>query len=228
MPRLKTRPPKLCRDRQQAIVYLNGERVYLGTYGTDEAQRAYDKLIAEWLANDRELPAPTAEHADEPVIVTEVALAYWRHVKGRYSAGKVAAIRQAIILVRQLYGSEPAIEFGPKRLRVVRQAMIDGEPMATCEKCESELVDGYCAKCRCQRARGLGPEATSRSRSAGSERCSSGPPRTSSAPSPSTAAWRRWSRCGPARPDGTAGRCGPCQPATSAVCARFSPGQCGP
>ncbi len=40
----------------QAVVRLNGHDHYLGTFETDESRQKYDRLIAEWLANGRDLP----------------------------------------------------------------------------------------------------------------------------------------------------------------------------
>ncbi|MCC6680725.1 MAG: site-specific integrase [Phycisphaeraceae bacterium] len=122
MPRLKTRTPRIYRDRDYAYVKLDGQRVPLGRWGTAEAQEAYDRLIAEWLANGRKVPAPTVE--TEPQTVTEVLVAYTRHVDQRYGSTKAPTIRVVFRLARQLYGSEPAEAFGPKRLRVVRDSMI--------------------------------------------------------------------------------------------------------
>ena len=122
MPKLTTRPPRMCRDRQQAYVKLDGERIQLGRWGSAEAREAYDRLIAEWLANGRKLPPSTPE--DDPVPVAEVLAFYWRHARSRYSAAKVSAVKQAVRIPRQLYGSEPAESFGPKRLAVCRDQML--------------------------------------------------------------------------------------------------------
>ena len=48
MPRLKNRPPRMTRNRSTAVVYIDGEVVRLGKWGSTEAQEAYDRLIAEW------------------------------------------------------------------------------------------------------------------------------------------------------------------------------------
>ncbi|MEX1015937.1 MAG: hypothetical protein WDZ31_04245 [Phycisphaeraceae bacterium] len=122
MPRLTTRPPRMYRDRGRAYVKIDGQRIGLGRWGSDEARETYDRLIAEWLANDRRLPANTDEN--EPVPVAEVLTAFWRRARGRYSTAKVSAIKQAIQIPRELYGSEPAESFGPKRLAVVRDQML--------------------------------------------------------------------------------------------------------
>ncbi|TVQ51359.1 MAG: hypothetical protein EA377_12750 [Phycisphaerales bacterium] len=113
----------MCRDRRQAIVWIDGQRLYLGRWGTPEAEERYNRLIAEWLSNGKQLPLQSAAAA-EPTTVTEILLAYWRYAKRRYSRGEADTIKQALRQVRALYGSEPVTRFGPKRLRTVRDAMI--------------------------------------------------------------------------------------------------------
>ncbi len=39
-----------------AVVRLNGQDFYLGAFGSPAAKAAYENLIAEWLANGRQLP----------------------------------------------------------------------------------------------------------------------------------------------------------------------------
>jgi integrase len=56
--------------------------------------------------------------------------AYWRHVEGYYvkngrPTSEQDLIRQALRVLRRLYGPTPAREFGPKGLKAVRQAMIE-------------------------------------------------------------------------------------------------------
>ncbi len=123
MPRLKTRPPKMSRDRRQAIVWIDGQRLYHGRWNSPEAEENYNRLIAEWVSNGKQLPQPSTAAA-EPATVTEVLLAYWRYAKDRYSSAEAGTIKQALHRVRALYGSEPVTSFGPKRLRTVRDAMI--------------------------------------------------------------------------------------------------------
>ncbi|MEX0653512.1 MAG: site-specific integrase [Phycisphaeraceae bacterium] len=123
MPRLTTRPPRMYRDRGRAYVKIDGQRVGLGPWASAEARETYDRLIAEWLANGRKLPEPT--DADEPVTVTEVCVEYVKHARQKRDARDVDHIEPALRIARQLYGSEPAESFGPKRLRIVRQQMID-------------------------------------------------------------------------------------------------------
>jgi len=39
--------------RDRAFVELDGQRTYLGTYGSTESHERYDQLIAEWLVSGR-------------------------------------------------------------------------------------------------------------------------------------------------------------------------------
>ena len=124
MPRLKNRLPRMYRDRGLAYVKINGQRLRLGPWGSDQAEEEYRRLMAEWVANGRRLPAATIEPAVEEASVTEVFVAYLKEARNRYD-GDLAHVRAALKAVRQFYGSEPAPSFGPKRLRVVRQQMIE-------------------------------------------------------------------------------------------------------
>lgn len=124
MPTLKNRLPKVCKHhRGQAFVKLNGYTYWLGRYGTPAATEAYNQLMAEYLANDRQMPEPADASSDEPVTVTEVCLAFKRHTDQRYESGKASTIRSAIRIVRRLCGTEPAAAFGPNKLRQAREQM---------------------------------------------------------------------------------------------------------
>ncbi len=123
MPRLKTRTPRMYLDRGRAYVKLDGERVALGKWRSAEAQEAFDRLIAEYLANGRTIPAPTTEA--EPVTVAEILVAYVKHAQERYDIRDMVHLTGGMKHARKLYGTEPAESFGPKRLRVVRDQMVD-------------------------------------------------------------------------------------------------------
>ena len=74
-----TRIPKLRhhKGRNQAAVVLDGRYFYLGTWGSDAAQRNYDRTIQEWLAMGRRSPI-TASGVDEVGIsITELCVRYF-------------------------------------------------------------------------------------------------------------------------------------------------------
>jgi hypothetical protein len=112
-----------------AVVTIGGRDVYLGKHGTPESRAEYDRLIAEWLATARR-PIVAGPDSGADLTVNEMLLAYLRHADGYYVKNgqpttEPANIRLAIRPLRQLYGLTPAREFGPLRLKAVRQEMID-------------------------------------------------------------------------------------------------------
>lgn len=110
----------------QAIVTLNGRDHLLGRYETVASRQKYNRLITEWLTNDRRLPEP-----DAPVKVAEVLAAFLRHAKGYYrrpdgrQGTEVHCYRSAMRVVRRLYSDSNATDFGPLALKAVRQGMIE-------------------------------------------------------------------------------------------------------
>jgi integrase len=109
----------------QAVVRLCGKDHYLGRYGSAEANAAYERLIAEWLANGRTLPGTSPT---EPT-VNEVVLAFVRYAEGYYAAstkcGEVPSIKEACKVLRSLYGRTPSSGFGPKAMKLVRAKMVE-------------------------------------------------------------------------------------------------------
>lgn len=47
----------------QAVVTLNGKDFYLGPHGTRASKAEYDRLLGEWLAAGRQLPAEAEDEA---------------------------------------------------------------------------------------------------------------------------------------------------------------------
>lgn len=106
----------------RAFVELNHRRIYLGPHGEPETQERYHATIAEWIANGRRLPVDPNQ-----VTVTEVCLAYWEHAQEYYRGSKrtLDNIRTVIRDVRELYGRQPAMAFGPLALKAVRRKWVD-------------------------------------------------------------------------------------------------------
>ncbi len=112
---------------QAAVVLEDGRYRYLGPWGSDEAQRNYDRLIHEWLTNGRR--APDAQSDPAGISITELVVRYFDfaqtyYVKNGRQTKEVANIRLALRTLRSLYGPEPADEFGPLKLKAVREAWI--------------------------------------------------------------------------------------------------------
>lgn len=132
MPKLLHRNPSYCRHKAsgQAIVTIEGKDIYLGPHGTAASRAEYDRVIGEWLANGRRLPRPAAPgDAPADLQVVELIRDYWRHCKAYYrrdsgNRGDLDALKGALSLAKNLYGHTPVSEFGPKRLKAVREAMV--------------------------------------------------------------------------------------------------------
>ncbi len=122
----KTPAYRLFRPKGLAVVTLNGRDVYLGKYGSPESRAEYDRLIAQWLANGRQLPV-AVERRD--LTINELILAYLRFADGYYLKNgqptkEPVNIRLAMRPLRQLYGHTPARDFGPLALKTVREAFL--------------------------------------------------------------------------------------------------------
>jgi integrase len=120
------------KPKNLAVVRINGHDQYLGKYGSPESREAYDRVISEWLANGRQ-SQPTAPHPQDGnggLSVGQLILAYWRFANSHYlkdgkPAGMLVGIRSALRPLRQLYGSTPASDFGPKKLQTIRHQLVE-------------------------------------------------------------------------------------------------------
>ena len=127
MPKTSTlRVPSYRRHKPtgQAVVTINGRDLYLGKWNSAASRAEYDRLIAEFLANGRRL------QSDADGTVVEVLNAYRKFAEDYYRKGgrvtsEYGRIKEALKLVRELYGRTTANEFGPLALKAVRQRMID-------------------------------------------------------------------------------------------------------
>lgn len=138
MPVQESKIPKMCRHKakNRAFVRLpvgEGKRtIYLGRWGSAEAQDAYDKLMTEWLGNDRQLsPAVAAApgQAAGAYTVGDLAADFLEHaqryyVKNGSPTDELGCFRSALKPVVEMYLELPADEFGPKTLMRVREKMI--------------------------------------------------------------------------------------------------------
>jgi integrase len=124
---VRTPSYRLHRPTGQAVVTLNGRDVYLGKYDTPASRAEYDRVVAEWLVNGRQLGRPGGAG---DLTVTELILAYFRFAEGYYRKNgapttEVESIRVSLRPLRRLYGPTPARDFGPLALKAVRQAFVD-------------------------------------------------------------------------------------------------------
>ncbi|HEY7115179.1 MAG TPA: hypothetical protein VH475_01255, partial [Tepidisphaeraceae bacterium] len=133
MPKLRdNQVPSYRRHKQsgKAVVTLNGKDFLLGPHGSTESRKEYDRLIAEWVANGRQVCGLGGGAAKAALTVNELILAYWKFAKVYYRkdgrpTGELSATKYALKPLQDLYGHTSAASFGPLCLTAVRQRMID-------------------------------------------------------------------------------------------------------
>jgi integrase len=109
----------------QAVVTLGGRDTYLGKFGTPESRAEYDRVIAEWLGNGRQ-PGATSD-----LTINELIVRFITHIDERYESNEPQNYRLALRAVRKLYGPILAREFGPLKLKAVRQVFAESRLVRT-------------------------------------------------------------------------------------------------
>lgn len=111
----------------QARVTINGRDHLLGPYGSAVSRESYRRLVAEWVAGPERFAAGTAPEKDL-LSVNELILAYWTYAVGYYGfdgrRGDEACLRDAMRVVKKLYGNASAAAFGPLALKTCRNEML--------------------------------------------------------------------------------------------------------
>jgi integrase len=128
MPYLNHTPTfRLHKPTGQAVVTIDGKDIYLGPHGQPSSREAYNRIVGEWFANGRQIPPPAVAALTVGALAVQYithADAYYRKADGTPTT-EATAIRQALKPLNRLYARVPAADFGPLKLKAVRQAMID-------------------------------------------------------------------------------------------------------
>jgi len=121
---------RLHKPTGQAVVTLNGRDYYLGKHDTPESHQRYHTLIAEWIAADHQMRPKQSQ--DSPTIsVTRLVECYWAFAQGYYAdpEGRATAqqerVRRSIEFLTEMYPALAVDEFGPLKLKAIRQKMIE-------------------------------------------------------------------------------------------------------
>jgi integrase len=136
----------------QAVVTLSGKDIYLGVWPAEQEEAPtaikarYHREVSEWEARGRQHPpvaapvtSPDAANIKgalaqpgEPLSVAELILAFMRHADGYYQhrdgtpTSEVHELALSLRPVNHLYGKLPATDFGPLKLKAVRELMVSG------------------------------------------------------------------------------------------------------
>jgi integrase len=124
------------KPKNLAVVRIDGHDIYLGHYDSRESREKYWRIIAEWNLTGT-VPAPQAAARAEPTIaplmIAELVLMFEKHAEVYYRradgtpTGELENYRNAFKPLKEMFGNTPAADFGPKRLKLVRQRMIDSK-----------------------------------------------------------------------------------------------------
>jgi len=136
MPRRKSVPTyRRHKASGQAVVTIHGHDHYLGVHGSEGSHREYARLIAEWQAAGGVHSPPPAPAADVLTVAGLAARYLVERAEPRYREADpdtgtmkpksmLHRVRSALRPLTELYGHTPAAEFGPRRLKVVRDALV--------------------------------------------------------------------------------------------------------
>jgi integrase len=131
MPRLVNRPPAYTHHKPsgRARVRFQGRDHWLpGKYGSKESREAYARFVAT-LSDGEAFDPRTEDELRSTITINELVLAYKKHAEAYYRkdgepTGEHEVIKYALRPMRRMFGSTLAVEFGPKRLKMVRDEMI--------------------------------------------------------------------------------------------------------
>ena len=109
-----------------AIVKIDGRRHHLGVYNSPESLEKYDALIAEHFPSEPQKPALT----DGAVTVNRLLLSFLRDAQATYidrdgnQTREYGHFKTVAKILREQCGRELAKDFGPKRLKQIREVMV--------------------------------------------------------------------------------------------------------
>jgi integrase len=121
-------PLKHHKATNQAYVLVDGTRHYLGRIDAPETQGHYDAFLGDWLANGRRLAVESSD-----LTIIELCNLFRKHVDAYYvdaGGNRTAEAKHFATVIkpmRELYGATPACEFGPLKLKAVRERLMTAD-----------------------------------------------------------------------------------------------------
>ena len=134
----KLKEPKLCEDRGRFFVWLNGKRHYFTADERKDAEVKRKQFLASvWLGNTvttskagrsspliQESGGSSQDSKTGDMFVSELADAFLEHHALRLGKTELQNNKYAISYLIELFGSLPVNEITPKKLRSVRDQMV--------------------------------------------------------------------------------------------------------
>ena len=129
MPKPKREPSyRLHKARGLAVVVIDGKSIYLGEFNSPESVQKYNAKIAEWRRKQSVRSEPTettrAIFTCGDFALDYLAYAERYYVKNNQPTSQVHQVKQALKALVALYETLPAAEFGPTKLKNVRQHLV--------------------------------------------------------------------------------------------------------
>lgn len=116
---------RLHKSTGQAVAYVDRQPVYLGKHGSPESREAFSRLLDRLRSGEAPKSAKVARKPSAGVFtLNDLLLRFATEELSRYSPAEQRCIRGVVKITRELFGETAAAEFGPLRLRTVREAMI--------------------------------------------------------------------------------------------------------
>lgn len=110
----------------QAVVTLDGRNFYLGPHDTPESRAKYYALLHVYNSNGLRMPEDVETHKqDQPVTVRCLTAQYRAHAEKKFAgdASRRSKVKNLCTLLEDEYGETPVGEFGPLKLRRVRELL---------------------------------------------------------------------------------------------------------
>ena len=117
------RPPKLSRNKYRNFAYItvNGKQIYLGKWGSPEAQAAYDRVLLNWVKTNGE---KKKNDPHKGYTVTEIAVAFVADYRERpvKSDSDLQTFTRIVDRLGSLFPGHPADNFGIRDLETLRDS----------------------------------------------------------------------------------------------------------
>lgn len=114
---------RLHKPSGRAFIEIRYKRHYLGKYDSAESRKEYSRLLNEYLAGVDQSPLPKSTTVAE-LVSAFMEVAEVRYRKHGQPTSEVRSFETALAPVAELYGELPANDFGPLKLKAVRQTLI--------------------------------------------------------------------------------------------------------
>lgn len=118
-------PPKQRRQRYKdrsdlSYVTINKQKIYLGKWGSEEADQNHRRIIAEWAEGDGEISTK-----EDDLLIAELIAEYSKFAKKKWKGQAHSKRARVIVELNDLYGDVLVNDFNARSLKVVRNHWIE-------------------------------------------------------------------------------------------------------